>query len=122
MNDKAASSGSKRRTTLRKQLGLRIIQARRRRRWNQEALARRLGVNQKTLREWERGSSAPSLESLAKLSEVLEMTYEELIRGGPAPEQRIPPAQRSEVAMCLNGLLRAMRPLLQPAEEKKRKE
>jgi hypothetical protein len=57
------------------------------------------------------------------LSDVLEVTFDELLRGTPAPLARVPAAQRNELAMSINRLVRAARPLLQAAEEtRKRKE
>lgn len=98
------------RMTLRELVGLRIVRARKRRGWSQEALAGRLGVSQRMLRRWERGIFAPSLEALVKLAEVLGSATDELLRGtpAPAPQAQIPPEQNSEAAKYLNGFLRAI--------------
>ena len=96
------------RVTLRKQVGLRIVRARKRHGWNQETLARRMGVSRSVLGRWERGIVAPSLEALVKLADVLEAATDELLRGTPAPAAQMPPEQRSEAARCLNGFLRAI--------------
>jgi len=104
---------------LRKAVGLRIVQARLRRGWSQASLARRLEVSRERLGGWERGSSAPSLEVLARLSDVLEVTCEELVRG-KVPVPQIPPANRSEAARYLNAFLQTIRPWLQPPKKEEK--
>ncbi len=94
--------------TLRRQLGLRIVRARKRRGWSQETLARRIEVPRSVLGRWERGLFAPSLEAVVKLAEVLEAATDELLRGTPAPAAQMPPEQRSQAAQYLNGFLRAI--------------
>jgi transcriptional regulator with XRE-family HTH domain len=93
---------------LRKLIGLRIVSARKRRGWNQEALARKMGVSRRVVGRWERGIYCPSLEALVKLALVLEAATDELLLGKPAPRAQIPPAQRSEAAGYLNGFLQAI--------------
>ncbi len=107
MNDMRELNPS-RRMTLRRQLGLRIVRARQRRGWNQEALARRMGVSRSVLGRWERGICAPSLEALVKLAEVLEVAVDELLRGTPALVAQLPPGQRREAAWFLNGFLQTI--------------
>ena len=96
--------------TLRRQLGLRIVRARKRRGWSQETLARRLEVPRSVLGRWERGANSPSLEALVKLAEELEAAIDELLRGKAAPalQAQMPPEQRSEAAKLLNGFLRVI--------------
>jgi len=96
--------------TAQRELGLGIARVRQRQGWSQAALAQRLEVNRHSLGKWERGLRPPTLEHLVALLEVLETTFEELM--GIRPPAQIPPAQRSEVARYLGGLVRAMRPLL----------
>lgn len=96
------------RMTLRKLIGLRIVRARQRRGWSQEALARRMGVTRWVLGRWERGLNSPSLEALVKLALVLETATDELLLGKPAPVAHIPPAQRSQAEGFLNGFLQAI--------------
>jgi transcriptional regulator with XRE-family HTH domain len=93
-----------------RELGLGIARLRQRKGWSQATLAQRLGVNRFSLGKWERGVRPPTLEHLVALLEVLETTFEELM-GIRSPAQ-IPPAQRSEVARYLGGLVRAIKPLL----------
>lgn len=94
--------------TLRRQLGLRIVRARKRRGWSQETLARRIEVPRSVLGRWERGLFAPPLEAVVKLAEVLEAATDELLRGTPAPAAQMPPEQRSQATQCLNAFLRAI--------------
>jgi len=94
--------------TLCRLIGLRIVQARKRRGWNQEALAKRMGVSRRVVGRWERGMNSPSLEALVKLAAVLEAPTDELLLGKPAPVPQIPAAQRSQAAGYLNGFLQAI--------------
>jgi transcriptional regulator with XRE-family HTH domain len=122
MNETREPEGArKKKMPLRRQLGLRIIQARKRRGWHQEELASRVGATRAMLGRWERGLNAPSLEGLAKLSEVLEVTLEELVLGHTPPAPVLSPEQRNGLAMSINHLIETARPLLQPAEARKRK-
>src|SRR5262245_43405476 len=109
MNGEQKLNGAGKRT-LRRQLGLRIVRARKRRGWSQEMLARRMEVPRTVLGRWERGMNSPSLEALVKLAEVLEVAADELLRGTPAPAlaAQMAPEQRSDAAKCLNGFLRAI--------------
>jgi transcriptional regulator with XRE-family HTH domain len=67
--------------SVRKALGMRIVEARERRGWSQAELARRLEVSRERLGAWERGRSAAGLEELELLSDVLKVPFEELARG-----------------------------------------
>ena len=46
-------------------------------------LAAQLGVNPATVSKWCKNSSQPSLETLMKIAELLEVNYTELIRVEP---------------------------------------
>jgi len=65
----------------RHELGRRIVQLRKRRRWSQADLAGRLGVTRERVGNWERGEHAPPLEALAALGEVLRVPLDELVLG-----------------------------------------
>jgi transcriptional regulator with XRE-family HTH domain len=65
----------------RRELGRRIVQLRKRRRWSQADLAGRLGVTRERVGNWERGEHAPPLEALAALGEVLRAPLDELVFG-----------------------------------------
>jgi hypothetical protein len=62
------------------------------------------------------------LNELESLLEVLEVTYEELIQGQRASAPVLPAKQRNELAVCMNRLLRAVRPLLQSPQPERTKE
>jgi len=61
-----------------RELGLRIVAARRRHGWSQKDLAQRLTVTRERLGKWERGLSSPDLEDLVSLSRVLALPLWEL--------------------------------------------
>ena len=64
---------------LRRELGRRLVELRRCRKWSQRELARRAGVHWSRLGKWERGECAPPLSMLAALSHVLEVTPNQLL-------------------------------------------
>ena len=64
---------------LRRELGRRLVELRRRRKWSQRELAQRVGVDRSRLGKWERGITVPSLFMLAALSRELEVTPNELL-------------------------------------------
>ncbi len=94
---------------LKKELGARIVKARKRRGWKQAELAGRLGVQRERLGSWERGRSAPSLEDLALLSEVLEVPFEELGLGRRR-EEALSPWELTELARHLAAMERLLKP------------
>jgi putative transcriptional regulator len=55
----------------------------------QEQLAHRMGLTEKTLRNWERGTHAPRLEAVVTLADALDVTLDELVgRTKPAKKKR----------------------------------
>jgi transcriptional regulator with XRE-family HTH domain len=72
-------------------------------------LARRLEVPRERVSKWERGSNAPSLEDLGRLSEVLAVPLEELGLGCPAPEP-LGMAEMDQLVDCLKQMVRLVRP------------
>jgi transcriptional regulator with XRE-family HTH domain len=99
-----------------------IVRLRQRKGWSQEVLAKRLAVTRHRLGKGERGTSPPHPEDLVALLEVFEVTFEELVWGRPAPVAPLAPAQRQEMAMHLNGLVRLVKPMLDRSQAGKRGE
>jgi transcriptional regulator with XRE-family HTH domain len=97
---------------LRKKLGAQIVKLRKRRGWSQAALAERLGVPRERLGTWERGRNAPSLEDLARLSEVLEIPFEGLGLGWRV-EEPLSAAELMELARHFVAMTRLLRPWMQ---------
>ena len=64
------------------ELGKRITNLRKRKSWSRLKLARRLGVPRSRVGFWERGEHAPPIELLVALSEVLDVSLDELVKGG----------------------------------------
>ncbi|HYO13505.1 MAG TPA: helix-turn-helix transcriptional regulator [Thermoanaerobaculia bacterium] len=94
---------------LRKELGRRIVAARRTRGWSQGELARRLGVPRDRVSKWERGCNAPTLQDLAALSEVLEVPLGRLGLG--LRERRtISPEEMTEMLFHFSALARLLKP------------
>jgi transcriptional regulator with XRE-family HTH domain len=69
------------REALRRTLGRNLSALRRRRKWSQEMLARRLGVKRGRLSKWETGEHSPPVEMLPALAEALEAGVEEIVGG-----------------------------------------
>lgn len=59
-----------------------IAEQRKRKKITQVQLAKELGVTQGAVSQWEKGLSFPDVRLLVKLSEVLECTVDELLKGG----------------------------------------
>jgi transcriptional regulator with XRE-family HTH domain len=94
---------------LKKEVGARIVEARSGRGWNQAELAERLGVKRGRLGSWEKGRTAPSLEDLVLLSEVLAVSFEELGFRRRA-EEPLSPVELRELARHLAAMTRLLKP------------
>ena len=94
---------------LKKELGARIVEARKRRGWKQAELARRLGMQRERLGSWERGRRAPRMEDLALLSEVLEIPFE-LGLGRRVEEEELSAVELTELARHLAAMARLLKP------------
>ena len=56
------------------------IQAlRKKQNWTQETLAEKIGVSRQTVAKWESGESAPDLATAGRLSEVLDVSLDDLV-------------------------------------------
>jgi DNA-binding XRE family transcriptional regulator len=69
------------REVVRRTLGRNLSALRRRRKWSQEKLARKLGVTRGRLSKWETGEHSPPLEMLPALATALEAGVEEIVEG-----------------------------------------
>lgn len=69
-------------------IGENIQYLRKRKSITQEALAEMVGVSRQTIAKWENGESAPDLEMSGKLSQVLDVTLDDLAN---APLYQSPP-------------------------------
>jgi transcriptional regulator with XRE-family HTH domain len=96
---------------LKKELGARIVRARKRRGWSRARLAELLEVKRERLGSWEKGRTAPGLEDLAVLSEVLEVPFEELGTGRRV-EESISSVDLTELARHLVAMTRLLKPLV----------
>ncbi len=115
MNGNSSGTSPSRQRTVQRKLGLRIQKLRRAKGLSRQALAERLEVSPHSLKKWELGVHALPIHELVRLLGVLEVTFEELVLGRRPPA--LPPAQRNELAVSINRLMRAARPLLQPPEK-----
>ena len=86
-----------------KKTGELVAQLRREQNMNQSQLAERLGVTNKAISRWETGRGYPDIETLPKLSEVLNISIPELLNGEriqPTATQQQPKSDRSLEAVC----------------------
>jgi transcriptional regulator with XRE-family HTH domain len=111
MNVEGRPQSRRAKAVLREELGRRIAEARQRRRWSQTKLAQRLEVPRDRVGRWERGVNAPSLDDLAALSEVLEVSLEELGLGRP-PREPISSGDLAELISHFSAMTRLLKPWL----------
>lgn len=71
-----------------KTMGTIICEARKNKNMTQADLAQIMNVTDKAVSKWERDISCPDVTSLAKLSETLGITLEELMSGQPADKKQ----------------------------------
>jgi transcriptional regulator with XRE-family HTH domain len=65
-------------------MGERIVRLREEKGWDRGELARRLGVTRARLKNWERGTNTPPVETLIALGGALEVSLDELATGEAA--------------------------------------
>ena len=92
---------------LRRQIGRNIAGLREQRGWVQKELAPQLGVTRSVLSKWESGDHMPPVEALVRMSEVLEVTLDELVRGRP-PAGALGPVERGVVERAVRNLSRLL--------------
>lgn len=71
-------------------LGENIIRLRTEKRLTQEELADLLGVSRQSVSKWESDASVPELDKLIRLSEVFDITMDELVKGEAVTEKKPP--------------------------------
>ena len=69
-----------------------LYELRKKRGYSQEELANRLNGSRQTVSKWEVGESAPDMEKLVAISDLFEVSLDELIKD-KAPEQAQPQEQ-----------------------------
>ena len=80
---------------LKKQIGMNIAAYRKRNRLTQVGLAEKLNYSDKAVSKWERGESAPDVSTLVQLSELFDITVNELLEdpnalpGNPGAVERV---------------------------------
>ena len=76
-------------------LGENIVRLRTQKNWSQGDLADALEISRQSVSKWETDASIPELDKLLKLSELFDVTLDELVRGEEAPktETAMPAAQ-----------------------------
>lgn len=85
------------------QLNERLASLRRRAGYSQEGLAERLGISRQAVSKWESAQSQPDVARLVQLSELYEVSLDQLIKGTPAPSPARPGAARQtpgEAEIC----------------------
>lgn len=71
-------------------LGQRVQMLRTAAGWSQEQLAEQLAVTRQTVSKWERDLSTPDADALLLLSDLFEISLDELVRGAkPEPNSRV---------------------------------
>lgn len=84
--------------------GKRLIRLRNQKGLSQDALAESVGVSRQSVSKWETAASVPELDKLVKLSDLFEISLDELVRGrsvSPVPPQAAPSLSLRERAAAL---------------------
>ncbi|MEG2610408.1 MAG: helix-turn-helix transcriptional regulator [Bacilli bacterium] len=50
--------------------------------WSQDELAKQLNISRQAISKWETGESQPDVDKLLVMSEIFDITLDELIKGG----------------------------------------
>lgn len=93
---------------LRQKLGSQIVAFRTRLRISQTSLARQLGITRTRLGRWEKGSHAPSLGQILRLSGALRTTVDELLAGSDGRGGSLTREQRTRLSGCVQALLKVL--------------
>lgn len=81
-------------------LGTNIADLRKRNSLTQEELAEKLAVSRQTLAKWERGESDPDIQSVIRLSELFQVSLDDLVHYDKRENlgMKIPPKGRTSLA------------------------
>ena len=74
---------------MRMELNEKLYELRKKNNWSQEDLAERMEVSRQTISKWESGKTIPELNKLVKISEIYEITLDELVKETTS-EENIP--------------------------------
>lgn len=72
---------------MKQKTGKRLYEYRRANGYSQEAIARMLGVSRQAVSKWERGESSPDTDNLIALSQIYNVTIDELIKSDREPRK-----------------------------------
>ena len=72
-------------------LGENIVRLRTQKNWSQGDLADALDISRQSVSKWETDASIPELDKLLKLSELFDVTLDELVRGEEVPKTETAP-------------------------------
>ena len=78
----------------------RLYQLRKQKGLSQEELASRLNVSRQTVSKWEVGDSTPDMEKLAAMSELFDVSLDQLVLGKETPQGEVP--AKSELVSIIN--------------------
>lgn len=69
-----------------KKVGKYIADKRKTKGYTQEQLGEKIGINGNAISKWERGLNAPDISLLSEISEILDITLDELLKGEDMPD------------------------------------
>ena len=72
----------------------RLMELRKSKGWSQEQLGDKLGVTRQTVSKWELGMTTPEMEKLAAISDLFEISLDELIKGTSASSTHVNIAEK----------------------------
>lgn len=75
----------------------RLYELRKQRGLSQEELAGKLKVSRQTVSKWENGESTPDMEKLVAISDLFEMSLDELVLGKEQTDKLLTPENKKKV-------------------------
>lgn len=89
---------------LRKAFGARVKQLRKQRHWTQKELARKVEIRFQLLNKYEGGQHIPSVETLIRLADALDVTVDYLLTGNPVEDSPLASSRLFQRFRTLEGL------------------